>query len=117
MGFDWQDHKEKEQKKQEMDDSIPSLDERSTRPKVPHCSICGHPGRKKSHHKFSNDFCGTFPRKGCLEKPEGFVCDCSTCDMVIMNCNGVATNNIGLGFRLRFRASLKFKICTWRVLA
>ncbi|CBI38844.3 flap endonuclease GEN-like 1 [Vitis vinifera] len=75
------DHKEKEQKKQEMDDSIPSLDERSPRPKVPHCSICGHPGRKKSHLKFSCDFCGTFPRRGCLEKPEGFVCDCSTCDM------------------------------------
>ena len=85
MAFDWQDHKEKEQKKQEMDDSIPSLDERSPRPKVPHCSICGHPGLKKSHLKFSCDFCCTFPRKGCLEKPEGFVCDCSTCDMVNLN--------------------------------
>ena len=48
-----------------MDDSIPCLDERSPKPKVPHCS--------------------TFPMKGCLEKPEGFACDCSISDVVNLN--------------------------------
>lgn len=85
MLFDWQGSKEKKQQKQEVDDSIPYFDEWSPKPKVPHCSICGHPGDKKSHLKFSCDLCGTFPRKGCFEKLEGFVCDCSTCDMVNVN--------------------------------
>lgn len=85
MVFDCQGGKGKEQNNQEMDDSTPSIDERSPKRKVPHCSICGHPGRKESHRKFSCVFCGTFPGKGCLDKPEGFACDCFSCDMVNLN--------------------------------
>ena len=66
-----------------MDDSMLCLDERSPRPKVPHCSNQGHPGDQKSYVKFPCDFCDTFPQNSCLE-PEGFACDCS-CDTVNLN--------------------------------
>ncbi|XP_061339946.1 flap endonuclease GEN-like 1 [Gastrolobium bilobum] len=49
--------------------------------KQPHCSFCGHPGKKRDHMKFSCEYCITNDNEGCLRKPEGFKCDCVPCDM------------------------------------
>ncbi|GMH17244.1 hypothetical protein Nepgr_019085 [Nepenthes gracilis] len=50
--------------------------------KIPHCSFCGHPGNKKSHCKVACKYCCTTTESGCSQKPAGFKCDCSSCDMV-----------------------------------
>ncbi|KAG2404383.1 Flap endonuclease GEN-like 1 [Vigna angularis] len=47
--------------------------------KQPHCSLCGHPGSKKDHMKFSCESCVTKDDEGCQRKPEGFKCDCCSC--------------------------------------
>ncbi|KAI7737890.1 hypothetical protein M8C21_032154 [Ambrosia artemisiifolia] len=46
----------------------------------PHCSLCGHPGSKRSHSKDSCQRCTSAGHEGCLQKPIGFRCDCSSCD-------------------------------------
>ncbi|QHO39506.1 Flap endonuclease GEN-like [Arachis hypogaea] len=56
-------------------------DENSPNKKQPHCSFCGHPGSKRDHTKFSCEYCLTNDEEGCLRKPEGFKCDCFSCDM------------------------------------
>ncbi|KAK9058943.1 hypothetical protein SSX86_021560 [Deinandra increscens subsp. villosa] len=48
--------------------------------RLPHCSLCGHPGSKRSHLKDSCERCSSSTNEGCLQKPIGFKCDCSSCD-------------------------------------
>ncbi|KAL3381257.1 hypothetical protein AABB24_001402 [Solanum stoloniferum] len=60
---------------------IPSSDESPRKTKVPHCSICGHPGSKKAHLKFSCQYCSATANEGCIKKPLGFKCNCSPCDL------------------------------------
>ncbi|PIN16238.1 Spleen exonuclease [Handroanthus impetiginosus] len=55
-------------------------DEISPKPKLPHCSNCGHPGNKKAHFKFSCEYCNSTAGQSCLRKPMGFKCSCSSCD-------------------------------------
>ncbi|GAV92000.1 XPG_N domain-containing protein/XPG_I domain-containing protein [Cephalotus follicularis] len=61
-------------------DSIFNSDESSPKTKSSHCSFCGHPGNKRVHFKFSCDYCGISNTEGCVKKPEGFKCNCSSCD-------------------------------------
>ncbi|KAF3632057.1 Flap endonuclease GEN-like 1 [Capsicum annuum] len=61
--------------------SIPSSDESPRKTKVPHCSVCGHPGSKKAHLKFACHYCSSTTNEGCIQKPLGFKCNCSPCDM------------------------------------
>lgn len=65
-----------------MDDIVPSSDESLLKRKLSHCSFCGHPGSKKVHFKSSCEYCITNMGEGCMKKPEGFKCICSSCDMV-----------------------------------
>lgn len=60
---------------------IPSSDESPRKTKVPHCSICGHPGSKKAHLKFACHYCSSTANEGCIQKPLGFKCNCSPCDL------------------------------------
>lgn len=60
---------------------IPSSDESPRKTKVPHCSICGHPGSKKAHLKFACQYCSATANEGCIKKPLGFKCNCSPCDL------------------------------------
>ncbi|XP_057980559.1 flap endonuclease GEN-like 1 [Malania oleifera] len=61
-------------------DFIPSSGVSSPRIKNPHCSLCGHPGSKKSHYKFACEHCKTNATEGCIRKPVGFRCACFSCD-------------------------------------
>ncbi|KAI3693338.1 hypothetical protein L6452_33173 [Arctium lappa] len=61
-------------------DSFRNSDENTTRTRVSHCSLCGHPGSKRSHLKDSCERCSSSTIKGCTQKPIGFTCDCSSCD-------------------------------------
>ncbi|KAL7608696.1 hypothetical protein Lser_V15G14328 [Lactuca serriola] len=61
-------------------DSVINLDENSTKIKLSHCSLCGHPGSKRSHLKDSCEVCSSSNNhKGCVQKPIGFKCDCLSC--------------------------------------
>ncbi|MCD7461158.1 hypothetical protein HAX54_045410 [Datura stramonium] len=60
---------------------IPSSDESPGKTKVPHCSICGHPGSKKAHLKFACQYCSSTTDEGCIQKPLGFKCNCLPCDL------------------------------------
>lgn len=62
-------------------DFIPSSDANSRKAKFPHCSLCGHPGSKRSHLKFACEYCSPSSFEGCIKKPVGFKCSCSSCDM------------------------------------
>ncbi|KAJ9556434.1 hypothetical protein OSB04_011048 [Centaurea solstitialis] len=57
-----------------------SANENTTRTRVSHCSLCGHPGTKRSHLKDSCERCSSTTIKGCTQKPIGFMCECSSCD-------------------------------------
>ncbi|EPS70824.1 hypothetical protein M569_03936, partial [Genlisea aurea] len=46
----------------------------------PHCSHCGHPGKKADHRKFSCEHCKSVPGESCSQKSPGFKCHCSSCD-------------------------------------
>ncbi|KAK1424014.1 hypothetical protein QVD17_19325 [Tagetes erecta] len=48
--------------------------------RFPHCSLCGHPGSKRSHFKDACERCSSSTHEGCLQKPNGFKCDCSSCE-------------------------------------
>ncbi|KAD4178074.1 hypothetical protein R6Q59_021610 [Mikania micrantha] len=48
--------------------------------RCPHCSLCGHPGSKRSHIKDSCEQCSSSTHEGCMQKPIGYKCDCSSCD-------------------------------------
>lgn len=50
--------------------------------KCSHCSFCGHPGSKRAHVKFPCEYCDASQGDGCIKKPEGFKCSCSSCDTV-----------------------------------
>lgn len=64
-----------------LDDCVPVSSESSLKIKCSHCSLCGHPGSKSAHFKFSCEYCSTSSGEVCMKKPEGFKCDCSSCDM------------------------------------
>lgn len=59
-----------------------SMGESSPKPKSPHCSNCGHPGSKRAHLKLACEYCSASSNENCMQKPVGFKCECSTCDMV-----------------------------------
>ncbi|KAK4379347.1 hypothetical protein RND71_001209 [Anisodus tanguticus] len=61
--------------------SIPSSDESPRKTKARHCSFCGHPGSKKAHLKFACEYCSSTSNEGCIQKPLGFKCNCSSCDL------------------------------------
>ncbi|XP_051120716.1 flap endonuclease GEN-like 1 [Andrographis paniculata] len=58
-----------------------SFNEKSPKLKVPHCSHCGHPGKKTMHLKFSCDYCTSTSGQSCKQKPPGFKCFCSSCEL------------------------------------
>ncbi|KAI3701141.1 hypothetical protein L2E82_45786 [Cichorium intybus] len=60
--------------------SVHNLDENTTKIKLSHCSLCGHPGSKRSHFKDSCELCNSSKNEGCVQKPIGFKCDCLSCD-------------------------------------
>lgn len=60
--------------------SAPSLEE-YRKPKSPHCSFCGHPGSKKDHLKTACQYCSSVSGEGCMQKPVGFKCNCSFCNL------------------------------------
>ncbi|GFY90306.1 5'-3' exonuclease family protein [Actinidia rufa] len=66
---------------QYLGDSVPSSHKNSPKKKIPHCSLCGHPGSKKVHLKLACDNCSSSTRDGCMQKPAGFKCNCSSCDL------------------------------------
>ncbi|PSS11728.1 Flap endonuclease GEN-like [Actinidia chinensis var. chinensis] len=66
---------------QYLGDSVPSSHKNSPKKKIPHCSLCGHPGSKKVHLKLACDNCSSSTRDGCMQKPVGFKCNCSSCDL------------------------------------
>ncbi|KAL5727726.1 hypothetical protein ACHQM5_000886 [Ranunculus cassubicifolius] len=61
------------------DCDLPSSSENSPKVKHPHCSHCGHPGSKRAHSKLACEQCIVSGNEGCLEKPSGFKCECSSC--------------------------------------
>ncbi|KAL3536885.1 hypothetical protein ACH5RR_000251 [Cinchona calisaya] len=61
--------------------SVQSLEEECHEPKSPHCSLCGHPGSKKAHLKSACQYCSSFIGEGCMQKPVGFKCNCSVCNL------------------------------------
>lgn len=61
---------------------LPSLEENSRKPKAPHCTHCGHPGSKRGHLKSLCEICSSVTGSGCVQKPLGFKCYCSACDLV-----------------------------------
>uniref|UniRef100_A0A7N0SZL6 Flap endonuclease GEN-like 1 n=1 Tax=Kalanchoe fedtschenkoi TaxID=63787 RepID=A0A7N0SZL6_KALFE len=63
------------------EDSVSSCSTTPTKTKVVHCSFCGHPGSKKSHVNVGCLYCIDSKRNGCLQKPAGFTCDCTACDL------------------------------------
>lgn len=58
-----------------------TTEETSKRSKSPHCSVCGHPGSKRAHDKSACQYCCCDNDKGCIQKPPGFKCSCSVCDL------------------------------------
>lgn len=59
-----------------------SSETNSRKIKCSHCSFCGHPGSKKAHVKFPCEYCDVRHGDGCIKKPDGFKCNCSSCDTV-----------------------------------
>ncbi|PON85199.1 XPG/Rad2 endonuclease [Trema orientale] len=62
-----------------VDDLAPSSEGSSPKMKRSHCSFCGHPGSKRDHFKNSCEYCSAIDG-GCKRKPDGFKCDCLSCD-------------------------------------
>ncbi|KAL6569459.1 hypothetical protein OROMI_013973 [Orobanche minor] len=63
------------------DESLCLSDEKTLKQKSPHCSYCGHLGNKKAHFKLSCEYCKSTAGQSCLQKPVGFKCYCSSCDL------------------------------------
>ncbi|KAL4567112.1 hypothetical protein LXL04_022686 [Taraxacum kok-saghyz] len=61
-------------------DLVNNLDENTTKIKLSHCSLCGHPGSKRSHLKDSCEVCISNNHQSCAQKPIGFKCNCMSCD-------------------------------------
>ncbi|CAI9101685.1 OLC1v1039064C1 [Oldenlandia corymbosa var. corymbosa] len=53
----------------------------SPKSKLPHCSLCGHPGSKKAHFQTSCEICVSVTGEGCTQKPPGFKCNCARCSL------------------------------------
>ncbi|XP_050235621.1 flap endonuclease GEN-like 1 [Mercurialis annua] len=56
--------------------------ENSPKSKSSHCTLCGHPGSKRAHFKSSCEYCDTTSAEGCTRKPEGFKCNCISCNKI-----------------------------------
>ncbi|KAH6789509.1 5'-3' exonuclease family protein [Perilla frutescens var. frutescens] len=63
------------------DESGSSCDAKSPKLRLPHCSHCGHPGNKRAHLKFSCEYCNSTAGQSCWNKPVGFKCSCTSCDL------------------------------------
>ncbi|CAK7347995.1 unnamed protein product [Dovyalis caffra] len=63
-----------------VDELMLGPDKSPAKSKSSHCSFCGHPGSKRAHFKSSCEYCGTITGPGCTRRPEGFKCNCSSCD-------------------------------------
>ncbi|VFQ66365.1 unnamed protein product [Cuscuta campestris] len=61
-------------------DFVACSSESPRKPKLPHCSFCGHPGSKRAHLKSGCEFCSN-TGEDCKQKAPGFTCSCSSCDM------------------------------------
>ncbi|XP_057531770.1 flap endonuclease GEN-like 1 [Amaranthus tricolor] len=48
--------------------------------KAPHCSVCGHPGKKTAHSRVPCSYCHSAAGVNCSKKPSGFRCECYHCD-------------------------------------
>ncbi|KAG7026031.1 Flap endonuclease GEN-like 1 [Cucurbita argyrosperma subsp. argyrosperma] len=57
-----------------------SSDTNSRKVKCSHCSFCGHPGSKRDHVKIPCEYCDVSHGSCCIKKPDGFKCNCSSCD-------------------------------------
>nr|XP_043629260.1 flap endonuclease GEN-like 1 [Erigeron canadensis] len=64
----------------DLGDFVHKSDENLIKTRVTHCSLCGHPGSKRSHFKGSCERCTSITNEGCIQKPIGFRCECSSCD-------------------------------------
>ncbi|XP_019161085.1 PREDICTED: flap endonuclease GEN-like 1 isoform X2 [Ipomoea nil] len=62
-------------------DFVPSSEDSPRKPKLSHCSFCGHPGSKRAHLKSRCQYCSDGGGEGCKQKAPGFKCSCSSCDM------------------------------------
>ncbi|XP_043718475.1 flap endonuclease GEN-like 1 [Telopea speciosissima] len=58
-----------------------SMNGSSRKMNSPHCSLCGHPGSKRAHLKLACEYCSAAGNINCMQKPVGFKCECSSCDM------------------------------------
>lgn len=61
-------------------DFVACSSESPRKPKLPHCSLCGHPGSKQAHLKSGREFCSN-TGEDCKQKAPGFTCSYSSCDM------------------------------------
>ncbi|PIA49663.1 hypothetical protein AQUCO_01300437v1 [Aquilegia coerulea] len=63
------------------DCDVTILSENSPKTKLRHCSYCGHPGSKSAHSKIACEHCVVSDNGGCSQKPSGFKCECSSCNL------------------------------------
>lgn len=63
------------------DCDLPVSSENSPKTKLPHCTYCGHPGSKRAHSKLACELCIVNDNEGCLQKPTGYKCECSSCNL------------------------------------
>nr|GMC80372.1 flap endonuclease GEN-like 1 isoform X1 [Ipomoea batatas] len=62
-------------------DFVPSSEDSPRKPKLSHCSFCGHPGSKRAHLKSRCQYCSDGGGgEGCKQKAPGFKCSCLSCD-------------------------------------
>lgn len=66
-------------------DFVPSSEDSPRKPKLSHCSFCGHPGSKRAHLKSRCQYCSDGGGEGCKQKAPGFKCSCLSCDTVHLN--------------------------------
>ncbi|CAH9118095.1 unnamed protein product [Cuscuta europaea] len=62
-------------------DVITTSDDNPRKPKLTHCSLCGHPGSKRTHLKSACELCRKKAGEGCKKKDSDFKCNCSSCNM------------------------------------
>ncbi|CAN6481160.1 unnamed protein product [Victoria cruziana] len=58
-----------------------------------HCSHCGHPGTKDAHWKDACEYCNVSGVEGCIQKPIGFNCTCSSCCEMLRRKNSKKEEN------------------------
>ncbi|XP_031495195.1 flap endonuclease GEN-like 1 isoform X2 [Nymphaea colorata] len=58
-----------------------------------HCSHCGHPGTRDAHCKGACEYCNVSGVEGCIQKPMGFKCACSSCCEMVRRKNSKKEEN------------------------